>query len=84
MFDSIYTSIVTPGQFFLMALVTIISGFLFSWVMSFCVRSTKRFFIVIALIPFVVAAAITFVNGNSRDRRRVQPDPLPQRAGQRR
>ena len=64
MFDSIYTSIVTPGQFFLMAAVTLITGFLFSWIMSFRIRSTKRFFIVTALIPFVVAAAITFVNGN--------------------
>jgi hypothetical protein len=32
--------------------------------MSFRVRSTKRFFIVSALIPFVVSAVITFVNGN--------------------
>ena len=32
--------------------------------MSFRVRSTKRFFIVNALIPFMVAAVITFVNGN--------------------
>ena len=32
--------------------------------MSFRIRSTKRFFIVTALIPFIVAAVITFVNGN--------------------
>ena len=32
--------------------------------MSFRIRSTKRFFIVVALVPFVVAAVITFVNGN--------------------
>ena len=64
MFDSIYSATVTPGQFFLMAFVTVISGFLYAWIMSFCVRSTRRFFIVTALIPFVVAAAITFVNGN--------------------
>ncbi len=64
MFDSIYSAIVTPPQFFLMAAAALISGFIYSWIMSFRVRSTKRFFIVSALIPFVVSAVITFVNGN--------------------
>ncbi len=64
MFDSIYTSAVTPSQFFIMTAVALATGFLYSWIMSFRVRSTKRFFIVTALIPFVVAAVITFVNGN--------------------
>lgn len=64
MFDSIYSSTVTSSQFFIMAAVALITGFLYSWIMSFRIRSTKRFFIVTALIPFVVAAVITFVNGN--------------------
>ena len=64
MFDSIYSSVVTPGQFFLMALVTLVSGVLYAWVMSFRIRAAKRFFIVASLIPFVVSAVITFVNGN--------------------
>ena len=64
MFDSIYSSTVTPSQFFIMAGAALATGFLFAWIMSFRVRSTKRFFIVTALIPFVVAAVITFVNGN--------------------
>lgn len=64
MFDSIYSSTVTPSQFFLMTAAALVTGFLYSWIMSFRVRSTKRFFIVTALIPFVVAAVITFVNGN--------------------
>ena len=64
MFDSIYSSTVTPAQFFIMAGVALAAGFLYSWIMSFRIRSTKRFFIVTALIPFVVAAVITFVNGN--------------------
>ena len=64
MFDSIYTSIVTPGQFFLMALVAIVSGFLFSYIISFRIKSTKRFFMVTSLVPFIVASVITFVNGN--------------------
>ena len=64
MFDSIYSSTVTPAQFFIMTAAALITGFLYSWIMSFRIRSTKRFFIVTALIPFVVAAVITFVNGN--------------------
>lgn len=64
MFDSIYSSSVTAPQFFLMAAVAVVAGALFAWIMSRRVRSTKRFFIVVSLIPFVVAAVITFVNGN--------------------
>ena len=64
MFTSIYGSAVTPAQFFLMAGTALVSGLLYAWIMSFRVRSTKRFFLVAALIPFVVGAVITFVNGN--------------------
>ena len=42
----------------------IISGIIFAWLMSFKVRSKKRFFIVASILPFIVAAVITFVNGN--------------------
>ena len=64
MFETIYSASVTPVQFFLMAGAALISGFFYSWIMSFRVRATKRFFIVSALIPFLVGAVITFVNGN--------------------
>ncbi len=64
MFDSIYSSVVTPSQFFIMAAAALVSGFIYSWVMSFRIRSQKRFFIVVTLIPFVVASVITFVAGN--------------------
>ena len=64
MFDSIYTATVTASQFFLMAGVAVVSGLVYALIMSLRVRSTKRFFIVVSLIPFVVAAVITFVNGN--------------------
>ena len=50
MFDSIYSSSVTASEFFMMAGVAILSGLLFAWIMSRRVRSTKRFFIVAALI----------------------------------
>ena len=64
MFDSIYSAIVTPAQFFLMAGVTLLAGVIFAWIMSYCIRSTKRFFLVTSLIPLIVASVITFVNGN--------------------
>ena len=64
MFDSIYTSTVTPQQFFLMAAVTLVTGILYAYIISFRIRSTKRFFLVTAIIPFVVGSVITFVNGN--------------------
>ncbi len=64
MLDSIYSATVTPSQFFIMAGAALAAGFLYAWIMSFRVRSTKRFFIVSALIPFVVGAVITFVNGS--------------------
>ena len=64
MFDSIYSSSVTAAQFFLMAGVALACGVLFAWIMAKRMRSTKRFFIVVSLIPFVVGAVITFVNGN--------------------
>ena len=64
MFESIYSASVTPAQFFMMAGAALISGLFYAWVMSFRVRSAKRFFIVSTLIPFIVGAVITFVNGN--------------------
>ena len=64
MFDSIYSSAVTAGEFFLMTAVALACGLLYAWIMSFRIRSSKRFFTVVALIPFIVAAVITFVNGN--------------------
>ena len=64
MFDSIYSIIVTPAQFFTMAGVTLITGVIYGWVMSYAIKSTKRFFLVTSLIPLIVAAVITFVNGN--------------------
>jgi len=66
MFDPIFnnTSIPSVAQFFIMVGVALISGFLYSWIISFRVNSTKRFFLVNAILPVVVGALISFVNGN--------------------
>lgn len=64
MFDSIYSITVTAAQFFIMSAAALVSGVIFAWLISFKVRSKKRFFIVASILPFIVAAVITFVNGN--------------------
>ncbi len=64
MFESVYSSTVTPVQFFLMAAVALACGLAYSWLMSRRIRSTKRFFLVTTLLPLIVASVITFVNGN--------------------
>ena len=64
MFDSIYSKIVTPSQFLIMAAASLVSGILFSWLMSFRVRAKSRFFIVTSILPFAVGMMLTFVSGN--------------------
>lgn len=64
MFDSIYSASVTVTEYFIMAAAALLSGVVFAWLMSFKVRSTKRFFIVNAILPFTIATVITFVSGN--------------------
>ena len=64
MFDSIFTTSPTAAQFFIMALSAIVSGFIYSWIMSFKIRAKKRLFMVAAIVPFMVAAVIAFVKGN--------------------
>ena len=64
MFETIYSSTVTSGQFFLMAAIALGAGLLYSWILSFRIRAQGRFFLVTTLVPFVVAFVITFVKGN--------------------
>ena len=47
-----------------MAAAARVSGLIYSWLMSFRIRSTKRFFLVTTLLPLVVAAVISFVSGS--------------------
>ena len=63
-FESIFSNSVTPGQLLAMALAALLSGIVFSWLMSFRVRANRRFFIVSSIIPFVVGTVLAFVNGN--------------------
>jgi hypothetical protein len=47
-----------------MAAAALITGVIFSWILSFRIHSSKRYFLVVSLLPLIVAAVITFVNGN--------------------
>lgn len=66
MFDSIFNndSISSVLQFFIMIGVSLISGFIYAYIISFRIKSTKRFFIVNAILPTIVGAILSFVNGN--------------------
>lgn len=64
MFDSIYTTTLTAQTFFMMAGVSLAAGLIFSWIISFRIRSTRRFFLVTAIMPFAIATVITFVSGS--------------------
>ena len=64
MFNTIYSANVTGGQFLLMAVAALISGVIFSWLISFRVKASKRYFTVISLMPFIVGMVITFISGS--------------------
>ena len=64
LFNSIYTGSVTASRFFLMAGIALGAGLLYAWLLSFRVRAQGRFFLVVGLVPFVVAFVITVVKGN--------------------
>ncbi|MBR0190305.1 MAG: DUF4956 domain-containing protein [Clostridia bacterium] len=64
-FNSIYSSSsVTAGEFFLMAGIALVAGFLYSYILSFRMRTSQRMFIVTALLPVIIATILTFINGN--------------------
>ncbi len=63
-FDSVYNGQISVSAFFLVLGVAVVCGFLFSFLCSFRIRSSKRFFITTALLPAAVATVIALVNGN--------------------
>lgn len=74
-FDSIYTvaektsdvtqvSNVSIQPFLIMLFFALCFGFLYSYILSFKMRTSKRLFAVIAMLPAIVGSIITFVNGS--------------------
>ena len=53
MFQSIYSAELTPVQFFAMAAAALLAGVVYSCVMSLSMHSTRRFFLVVSVIPVV-------------------------------
>ena len=64
MFDTIYSAKVTGGEFMIMAAAALVSGIMFAWMMSFRIKSSKRYFVTISLMPFIVGMVITFISGS--------------------
>lgn len=64
LFESIYPVSVTAPLFFLMGGIALAAGLLYAWLLSFRIHAEGRFFLVVALLPLVVAFVITFVKGN--------------------
>ncbi len=64
MFDSIYSLNVTASQFMMMAAAALGSGVLYGWLMSFRIRSRRRYYVVISLLPFIVGMVLTFISGS--------------------
>ena len=64
MFDSIYSAPATPLQLLVMAAAALGSGVFYSWMMSFRIRASRRFFTVSSVLPFVMGLVLTFINGN--------------------
>lgn len=61
-FNSIFGDGVTIGTFLAMVGVSLVTGFGVSFLMSFKMHSTKRFFIINSVLPTVVAMIVSLVN----------------------
>lgn len=64
LFNSIFQDGVNVISFMIMLGVSVVSGLAISFIMSFKMHSSKRFFISNAIMPAVVAMVICFANGN--------------------
>ena len=74
-FDSIYVSMggsdavqqgfgISINAFLIMLFFSLSFGFLYSFILSFKMRTSRRMFSVISILPAIVGSIITFVNGN--------------------
>ena len=61
-FDSIFGDGITIGPFIAMVAVSLVTGFGLSFLMSFKMHSSKRFFIINSILPTVVAMIVALVN----------------------
>lgn len=65
LFQSIFQNETTSvGHFFLIMLISLVSGTIFSCMCHYKTKSSKSFFITIAMLPTIVAMIIMLVNGN--------------------
>jgi len=62
MFDSLFSTGITTGLVFLMAGVALVCGIIAAFIVSLKLRSSKGFFVTVAVIPMIVATAFCFLN----------------------
>ena len=67
--DKIFQSVILNGNLTIISFLiclgsALLTGLAYAFIISFKMRSTKRFFISTAILPAVVMMVITLVNGN--------------------
>ncbi|MBE5731667.1 MAG: DUF4956 domain-containing protein [Clostridiales bacterium] len=65
LFDSVFQNADNRAiEIFISVIAALACGFLFSWIVSYKIKSTKKFFVVSALLPCIVSIIIITVNGH--------------------
>lgn len=65
MFGSIFESEFSVTSFMLMVLISVVTGFITSFILSFGLKSSKRFFVTNSLLSVAIAIIVCFVNGEN-------------------
>ena len=64
LFDSLYSSVITPEKFLLCIGVALLLGIILAAAYAFRARFTKSFLMTLAVLPAIVCVIIMMVNGN--------------------
>ncbi|MBQ8302430.1 MAG: DUF4956 domain-containing protein [Clostridia bacterium] len=64
LFDSLYSSVITPEKFLLCIGVALLLGIILAAAYAFRARFTKSFLMTMAVLPAIVCVVIMMVNGN--------------------
>ncbi len=64
LFDSLYSSVITPEKFLLCIGVALLLGIILAAAYAFRARFTKSFLMTLAVLPAIVCVVIMMVNGN--------------------
>ena len=65
MFSSIFTESITIYSMLIMILSSIMTGIISSYILSYAIKSSKRFFVATSLMGVTIAIIVAFVNGEN-------------------